>query len=151
MIEIIEIENKSKIPISLLLEGDENEAFIRQYLPRSKAYGVNAGGCLVAVCLVEEYSSRTGEIVNIAVAPDYRRRGYARKLISHALNKAKHDGMKRMVAQTCRESLSSMPLYLNAGFVLESVDKDYFVRNYPAPVVEDGIVCRDRARLVKKI
>ena len=42
-------------------------------------------------------------------------------------------------------------LYQQEGFDLKVLDRDYFVRNYPEPIWENGVQCRHRLILEKEI
>lgn len=42
-------------------------------------------------------------------------------------------------------------LYQQEGFDLKVLDRDYFVRNYPEPIWENGIQCRHRLILEKEL
>jgi hypothetical protein len=44
-------------------------------------------------------------------------------------------------------SINQLALYQNMGFRIAGVDVDFFTRNYPEAIVENGIVCRDMIRL----
>ena len=44
-----------------------------------------------------------------------------------------------------------MMLYQQEGFDLVAVDRDYFVRNYAEPIWENGIRCRHRLILEKRL
>jgi len=71
------------------------------------------GGEAVAVALVVEAEHSLG-LYSVATLPEYRRRGYAERLVRHALEEARQrTQLDLMVLQSTREGL---PLYQRLGF-----------------------------------
>ena len=52
---------------------------------------------------------------------------------------------------TGTSAVGPMMLYQQEGFDLVAVDRDYFVRNYAEPIWENGIQCRHRLILEKRL
>ena len=48
---------------------------------------------------------------------------------------------------TGNSSLDALAFYQRAGFRIVGVIPDFFVDNYPEPIVENGIRCIDMVRL----
>ncbi|MDE5624426.1 MAG: GNAT family N-acetyltransferase [Alistipes sp.] len=89
----------------------------------------------------------TAEIANLAVDPAYQRRGIATDLIFHALRRAREAGHRRIEIATGDTSRGPLRLYRSFGFEPVEVERDYFPKYYPAPIVEAGEECRDLVRL----
>lgn len=92
-------------------------------------------------------SETTVEIKNIAVAENVRGQGYGRQLLQHALAESARRGFEFVEIGTGNSSLGQLALYQKCGFRLYAIDKDFFRKNYPEPIVENGIECRDMIRL----
>ncbi|RIO99278.1 GNAT family N-acetyltransferase, partial [Staphylococcus gallinarum] len=52
---------------------------------------------------------------------------------------------------TGNSSIGQLAFYQKAGFRIVAVEMNYFVNNYEDPIYENGILCRDLIRLVKKL
>jgi hypothetical protein len=48
---------------------------------------------------------------------------------------------------TGNSSLNQLAFYQKMVFRLAAIDRDYFLRTYPEPIVENSIQCRDRVWL----
>ncbi|KHF37127.1 putative N-acetyltransferase YvbK [Paenibacillus sp. P1XP2] len=49
-----------------------------------------------------------------------------------------------MIVRTGNSSLNQLGLYQKCGFRMVRIERDYFVNNYPEPIFENGIPCRDQ-------
>jgi ribosomal-protein-alanine N-acetyltransferase len=58
----------------------------------------------------------TGEVLNLAVAPDYRRRGVARALLRGALRFLRKRRVEEVFLEVRESNQSAQALYLSAGF-----------------------------------
>ena len=67
--------------LPLLLMGDEQESLVERYLDRCGLYVWEEAGEVLAVCAAERTGSGTVELLNLAVAPEHRRRGIGRELL----------------------------------------------------------------------
>ena len=74
-------------------------------------------------------------ILNLAVAPSYRRRRIARKLVLAAIKRAHQKGARRAFLEVRISNAAAMKLYSDLGFTGTAVRRDY----YDAPV-EDAVV-----------
>ena len=74
-------------------------------------------------------------ILNLAVAPSFRRQGVARKLVLAAINRAHKRGARRAYLEVRVSNAAAMKLYADLGFTGISVRRDY----YDAPV-EDAVI-----------
>ncbi|MBL8019772.1 MAG: GNAT family N-acetyltransferase [Leptospirales bacterium] len=134
-------------PLDLLLLADPEESVVRSYLSRSLCFTLNIENKIVGGYLLLPTRPGTMELVNIAVYEEYQRRGYARQLVSHSIAEAKTRGAKTIEVGTADSSFGPLALYRGAGFRLTGVDRDFFVRHYSEPVLDNGIQCRDMLRL----
>lgn len=139
-------KNKS-LPMELLLEADPSEKMVRDYCGRGLVYEATTDGKLIGVYVLLPLADSTMEIKNVAVAESIRGKGYGKKLVLHALAEAKRLSFHRVEIGTGNSSLDQLALYQKCGFRIDSIDRDFFVRNYPEPIMENGIQCRDMIRL----
>lgn len=135
------------LPMELLLEADPSEKLVRAYCAESRVYAVENGGGIMGVLVLFPLDAAVVEIKNIAVAENARGKGIGKNLISHALVEAKRLGFRKAVIGTGNSSLGQLALYQKCGFRMVSIDRGFFLRNYPEPIVENGIPCEDMVRL----
>ncbi len=88
----------------------------------------------------------TAEVVSLSVAPALQRRGIGTRLLDHAVRTARTLGFRRLEIGTGDTGFDQLRLYERCGFVRCGIDRGYFTRFYPAPVIENGLVCRDMVR-----
>jgi len=77
------------------------------------------------------------EILNIAVNPSLRRRGHARRMLSHALQLCREMGIKRGYLEVRRSNVPAQNLYRSFGFEEVGVRRRYYPDNR-----EDAIIMR---------
>ena len=66
------------------------------------------------------------DLRNLAVAPEYRRRGVARALIEAACHRLQQAGAKRLFLEVRVSNEPARSLYSSLGFVLHSRRKNYY-------------------------
>ena len=66
------------------------------------------------------------DLRNLAVAPEYRRRGVARALIEAACDRRRQTGTKRLFLEVRVSNEPALLLYYSLGFVLHYRCKDYY-------------------------
>jgi len=91
-------------------------------------------GFLVARVMADEV-----EILNLAVAVAYRRRGIARRLIEEALNRSCAQGAQQCWLEVRASNQAALAFYRAVGFEEHSRRPGYY-RN----PVEDALICRRR-------
>lgn len=134
-------------PMDLLLEADPSEKLIRLYLAEGHCYVAELDGQVVGVYVLLPLSESAAEIKNIAVAEMERGKGYGKRMIEHALDEARKAGFRHVEIGTGNSSFAQLALYQKCGFRMKSIDRDFFTRYYPEPIIENGLVCRDMVRL----
>lgn len=68
-------------------------------------------------------------IVNFAIAPEKRRKGYGEYLLKEMLNIAHSQGLKRAILEVRVSNLPAQELYRKCGFVNHSVRAKYYPDN----------------------
>ena len=144
MIEIREITENKKQYLSLLLLADEQEDMIDRYIADDTMYILDDNG-VKGECVVLPIGSNTLEIKNIAIHPDYHRKGYGKALIDFIIEKYK--GKYSVLQVGTGESQATIPFYEKCGFIRSHTIKNFFIDNYDHPIYEEGILLADMVYL----
>ena len=80
---------------------------------------------LLGYCGFWEVSGEA-DITNIAVHPDYRRRGIAKKLLESAIREAKKRGLSLLTLEVRLSNTAAISLYENYGFRRVGERKRYY-------------------------
>ena len=127
------VENK-KDYFSLLLLADESEDMVDKYLECGEMFVLDDNG-VKAECVVTKESDEIYEIKNIAVTPDFQRKGYGKHLIEYLLSY--YIDCKVMLVGT-GDCDSILNFYHKCGFIESHRVKNFFVDNYDHPMFQDG-------------
>ncbi|HWO53250.1 MAG TPA: GNAT family N-acetyltransferase [Paenibacillus cookii] len=133
-----------KLPASLLLLADPDWSQVEKYVDKSSWTVAEENGNLIGVCGSMPLDQASAEIMNLAVDPDWQGRGLGKRLIASALEQAQGQGYQKVIVRTGNSSLNQLGLYQKCGFRMVRIERDYFVNNYPEPIFENGIPCRDQ-------
>jgi ribosomal-protein-alanine N-acetyltransferase len=74
-------------------------------------------------------------VTNIAVAPNWRRKGIAKRLMEHLMQTSLHQGANRITLEVRRTNEGAQKLYEDFGFHMSGVRKGYYTDNN-----EDGLI-----------
>lgn len=143
----IALDKKRFLP--LLLEADEQENMIDRYLSRGELFvAFDEKDEAVAAAVVTKEDDGLYELKNIAVAQGLRRQGLGREMLDFLLNRYRGNGIMQVGTG---ESPATLGFYRACGFAFSHVEKDFFVKNYDHPIVEDGKVLRDMIYLRRQL
>ena len=145
-IRVIHKNKKRFLP--LLLLADEQEDIIDRYLERGTMYVLTDGG-VKAECVVTDEGGGILEIKNIAVMPEYQRKGYGKALIDFLVRKYK--GRYSVLQVGTGDSPLTIPFYEKCGFVRSHKIENFFTDNYDHPIYECGVQLTDMIYLQKYI
>ncbi|MEH7122405.1 GNAT family N-acetyltransferase [Bacillus sp. JJ1532] len=140
-----------KPPIDLLLLADPSLKLVEEYTQRGECFVAEMDDQIVGVYVLLPTRPETVELVNIAVIETRHGRGIGKQLIMHAIKTAKLSGYKTMEVGTGNSSIGQLALYQKCGFRMTGIDLDFFTRNYPEEIIENGILCRDMVRLSQNL
>lgn len=70
-----------------------------------------------------------GHITNVAVHPDYRRRGVGKALMLAMVEAVKQRGVRHLTLEVRRSNLAAQDLYQKLGFVHMGVRRKYYLDN----------------------
>ena len=144
---IYAVDNKEKY-LHLLLLADEQKEMIARYLPQSTMYVIDDDG-IKGEIVVTDFGNRIIEIKNLAVLPEFQRRGYGKKLVDYVCQKYKND-FKFLQVGTGISPLT-VPFYEKCGFTKSHVVKNFFTENYDHPIYEGGVLLKDMIYLKKRL
>ncbi len=133
-------------PIELLLDADPSREKLNAYVPRSHCFIACAGDETVGACVLQPHTRELYELMSIAVAPAYQRQGIGEVMLRHAIDAARMLGARRIEVGTGSFGYQ-LTFYQKAGFRVCAIERDFFVKNYPEPIYENGIHLKDMLRL----
>ncbi len=136
----------AEAPMELLLLADPSEDKIRSYLSESKCFVVSSGAAVVGACVVQPRGAGIHEVMSIAVHPSCQKSGYGSALLKWVIEFFRSAGARQLEVGTGTFGYQ-LAFYQRNGFRVSSIDQDFFVRNYPEPIFEDGIQLFDMLRL----
>jgi ribosomal-protein-alanine N-acetyltransferase len=94
-----------------------SETSFREALDSPWTFGLVAHSSKrIAGYLIGRDVAGTGEVLNLAVAPDFRRRGVARSLLRSALTLLRKRGVEEVFLEVRESNRSAQALYLSSGF-----------------------------------
>ncbi len=140
---IKKIETSKKDYIDLLLLADEQEDMIDKYLEKGEMFVLDDDG-VKAECVVTKESDNTYELKNIAVNPEFHRKGYGKHLVEYVFNY--YSDCEIMYVGT-GDAPSTLDFYHNCGFTDSHRKKNFFTDNYDHAMYEDGIQLIDMVYL----
>jgi len=146
-------ENKKDF-LPLLLLGDESETRIDKYLERGELFALYENaletvGDLKCVCIVTDEGGGTLEIQNIATDERYQRQGYASKLIDHIAGHYKNRYNKIILGTGDVPWI--LRFYERCGFTQTHRVPDYFTEHYDHPIIEDGVLLKDKVYMERRL
>lgn len=146
--KILKIETNKKRYIDLLLLADEEEKMIDRYLERGEMYVLDDDG-IKGECVVTDEGNRILEIKNIATLPYYQKQGYGKKLIEFIIEK--YSKNFSIIQVGTGDSPLTIPFYEKCGFKKSHIIKDFFIKNYNKPIIENGVQLVDMIYLKKSL
>ena len=146
--EIRNIKTNKKQYLRLLLLADEQEDMIDRYLERWVMYVLEDDG-VKAACVVTDEGNGILELKNIAVAPDFQRKGYGRELVTFLIQT--YRGQYQVLQVGTGDSPSTIPFYESCGFRRHHLVKNFFVDHYDHPIYECGVQLVDMVYLQRDL
>lgn len=107
---------------------------IDRYLERGEMFVLDDHG-VKAECVVTKEADGVYELKNIAVMPDYQRKGYGKRLIGFLFSY--YTDCNRMLVGTGGVP-SVLRFYKECGFEESHRIENFFTDNYDHPMFEDG-------------
>jgi ribosomal protein S18 acetylase RimI-like enzyme len=146
-IKISKLKSNTDAPMDLLLLADPSETLVKSYLNKGICYTAEIEGETVGIVLIMETKPHTMEVMNIAVKEIYQNKGIGKQLLLYVIEEIKKGDTKAIEIGTGNPGVIQMLLYQKCGFRIVEIDFDFFRRNYPEKIYENGIECRDMIRM----
>lgn len=135
----------------LLLLADPNWAMVRTYLFHSEVFGAYSDETLVGTLVLQNLNHDQSEVKNIAVREGFQGRGLGSMLLRKAIETTSDSGRQKLIIRTANSSIGQLYLYQKTGFRIHHIDSDFYIRNYPEPIWENRIQCRDQITLIMEL
>jgi len=100
---------------------------------------------------IKNYEIKSYEIKNIAVAEDHQGKGIGYAMLLHAIEACVEKGAESLTICTGNTSSGQIALYKKAGFIIQNIEKGYFLQHYSEPIYENGERCEDRVMMARQI
>ena len=146
--KIVEIRENKKEYLELLLLADEQESMVDRYLDRGSMYALFEDG-VRAVCVVTDEGGGILELKNLAVRPEYQRKGYGAAMIRFL--EERYRGQYGILQVGTGDSPLTVPFYEACGFRRSHTVKNFFTEYYDHPIYEAGVLLKDMVYLRKKM
>lgn len=146
-LRIREISGDKEAFLDLLLIGDEQEDMIARYLSRGRLFVGETGEEAVAVCVVTMEEEGVAEVKNLAVRPEFQRRGHGSEMLRFV--ESMFPGCKLRLGTG--ETPSTLAFYHRCGFRYSHRVAGFFTDNYDHPIIEEGVLLTDMVYLEKEL
>ena len=146
--KIVEIRENKKEYLELLLLADEQESMVDRYLDKGSMYALFEDG-VRAVCVVTDEGGGILELKNLAVRPEYQRKGYGTAMIRFL--EERYRGQYGILQVGTGDSPLTVPFYEACGFRRSHTVKNFFTEHYDHPIYEAGALLKDMVYLRKKM
>lgn len=104
-----------------------------QVLPQGYSFGAYDNGLLVGLLLAEPHAwNRSLWVWEFHVAEPHRNMGIGKRLMDHAIEKAKRTQLRTIVCETQNTNAIAIMVYRKLGFSIEGIDISYYSNDdYP--------------------
>lgn len=89
------------------------------------------------------------QILNVVVAPEYRKKGYAALMIRQAVRDGVQKSLKRVVLDVRKSNLPAIQLYQKLGFLIARVQKSFYSNGEDAYSMELALQGEDMAKILE--
>lgn len=141
--KMVKVPRDKKAYLSLLLLADPSEEMIDRYLNPSDMFVLEIEGKVIGEVVVD----KKGEIKNLAVSLDYQGKYYGAYIL-YFLYMFYKDRFDYLWVGTSEYGIG---FYEYCGFGQDHTIKNFFMDNYPEPIMENGVQCVDMIYLKIKL
>lgn len=143
---IVQITEKKKQYLDLLLLADEQEEMIDRYLERGDMFVLqDEHKKAIAVAVVTVEGDNVVELKNLAVLKEEQGKGYGKRMIEYVCKF--YSEKYRMLFVGTGDVDVTVGFYKHCGFTYSHRVKNFFIENYDHPIYEDGVQLKDMVYL----
>lgn len=147
---IVQITEKKKQYLDLLLLADEQEEMIDRYLERGDMFVLqDEHKNAIAVAVVTVEGDNVVELKNLAVLKEEQGKGYGKRMIEYVCKF--YSEKYRMLFVGTGDVDVTVGFYKHCGFTYSHRVKNFFIENYDHPIYEDGVQLKDMVYLSRNI
>ena len=147
---IVQITEKKKQYLDLLLLADEQEEMIDRYLERGDMFVLqDEHKKAIAVAVVTVEGDNVVELKNLAVLKEEQGKGYGKRMIEY-VGKFYSEKYRMLFVGTGDVDVT-VGFYKHCGFTYSHRVKNFFIENYDHPIYEDGVQLKDMVYLSRNI
>lgn len=147
---IVQITEKKKQYLDLLLLADEQEEMIDRYLKRGDMFVLqDEHKKAIAVAVVTVEGDNVVELKNLAVLKEEQGKGYGKRMIEYVCKF--YSEKYRMLFVGTGDVDVTVGFYKHCGFTYSHRVKNFFIENYDHPIYEDGVQLKDMVYLSRNI
>lgn len=141
------VSERTDYPFALLLLADETVDAINKYVDDSAVFVLKEGAIDLAVFCLYPIDKNTIELKNIAVHESLQGKGIGSLLVCEIVAIVKEKQFSRLIVGTADCGVSQIRFYERNGFKKYGVKENFFIDNYKAPIIENGIQLKDMVML----
>lgn len=130
---------QGEIPYELMLLADETLEAIEKYIHRCVIFTASYNHQIVASLALETINTTTVEIKNLAVKSEFQQQGIGGQIMNWLKDLCKEIKLQNILVGTGDASIENILFYQKCGFEIESIRKSFYLKNYDAPILENGI------------
>ena len=147
---IVQITEKKKQYLDLLLLADEQEEMIDRYLERGDMFVLqDEHKKAIAVAVVTVEGDNVVELKNLAVLKEEQGKGYGKRMIEYVCKF--YSEKYRMLFVGTGDVDVTVGFYKHCGFTYSHRVQNFFIENYDHPIYEDGVQLKDMVYLSRNI
>ena len=146
----VQITEKKKQYLDLLLLADEQEEMIDRYLERGDMFVLqDEHKKAIAVAVVTVEGDNVVELKNLAVLKEEQGKGYGKRMIEYVCKF--YSEKYRILFVGTGDVDVTVGFYKHCGFTYSHRVKNFFIENYDHPIYEDGVQLKDMVYLSRNI
>ncbi|OQO70254.1 GNAT family N-acetyltransferase [Enterococcus villorum] len=140
--------DKANLPWSLLLDADPDKEKVQQYIDSGSGFVWQRDNAILGVIIFVVRKTEF-EIMNVAVTSKEQNKGIGYNLLIYTLQELQKikTTQQKIIVRTGSITSNALHLYRKVGFKETIIERDYFIKNYPEPIYENGKLLRDQVTL----
>lgn len=147
---IVQITEKKKQYLDLLLLADEQEEMIDRYLEHGDMFVLqDEHKKAIAVAVVTVEGDNVVELKNLAVLKEEQGKGYGKRMIEYVCKF--YSEKYRILFVGTGDVDVTVGFYKHCGFTYSHRVKNFFIENHDHPIYEDGVQLKDMVYLSRNI